>query len=154
MHPITGQILFLGRADGVLNPSGVRFGSADIYSVIETHFPEVADSICVGQRRPGDVDESVILFLKMNKGFGYTESLVNKIKSKIAEERSRRHVPKYVFQTWDIPVRSPIPSLLSFELQGTNKHSSDYSKFEEGRVTCQADRVRQEDQAKRNVGEP
>ncbi|KAH6864277.1 hypothetical protein B0T12DRAFT_431208 [Alternaria alternata] len=103
MHPITGQILFLGRADGVLNPSGVRFGSADIYSVIETHFPEVADSICVGQRRPGDVDESVILFLKMNKGFGYTESLVNKIKSKIAEERSRRHVPKYVFQTWDIP---------------------------------------------------
>ncbi|OAG22864.1 acetyl-coenzyme A synthetase [Alternaria alternata] len=103
MHPITGQVLFLGRADGVLNPSGVRFGSADIYSVIETHFPEVADSICVGQRRPGDVDESVILFLKMNKGFGYTESLVNKIKSKIAEERSRRHVPKYVFQTWDIP---------------------------------------------------
>jgi acetoacetyl-CoA synthetase len=104
MHPITGQILFLGRADGVLNPSGVRFGSADIYSVVETHFPEVADSICVGQRRPGDVDESVILFLKMNKGYEYTESLVNKIKSKIAEERSRRHVPRFVFQTWDIPV--------------------------------------------------
>ena len=154
MHPITGQVLFLGRADGVLNPSGVRFGSADIYSVIETHFPEVADSICVGQRRPGDVDESVILFLKMNKGFGYTESLVNKIKSKIAEERSRRHVPKYVFQTWDIPVRSPFPSLLSFESQGTNKHPLDHSKFEEGRVACQADRVRQEDQAKRNIGEP
>jgi hypothetical protein len=131
----------------------VRCGSAEIYSVIETHFPEVADSICVGQRRPGDVDEGVILFLKMNKGFGYTESLVNKIKSKIAEERSRRHVPKYVFQTWDIPVRSPFPSLISFGLQGANKHSLDHSKFEEGRVTCQADRVWQEDQAKRNVGE-
>jgi acetoacetyl-CoA synthetase len=96
--------LFLGRADGVLNPSGVRFGSADIYSVIETHFPQIADSICVGQRRPQDDDESVMLFLKMNEGHAYTESLVGQIKQKISEERSRRHVPRYVFQTWDIPV--------------------------------------------------
>jgi acetoacetyl-CoA synthetase len=66
IHATTGQVLFLGRADGVLNPSGVRFGSSDIYSVIETHFPEIADSICVGQRRPQDNDESVMLFLKMN----------------------------------------------------------------------------------------
>jgi len=35
VHPITKQIFFLGRADGVLNPSGVRFGSAEIYNVIE-----------------------------------------------------------------------------------------------------------------------
>ncbi|KAI4949397.1 hypothetical protein J4E91_005136 [Alternaria rosae] len=103
MHPITGQILFLGRADGVLNPSGVRFGSADIYSVVETHFPEIADSVCVGQRRPGDADESVMLFLKMNKGYEYTDGLVDRVKRKIAEERSRRHVPRFVFQTWDIP---------------------------------------------------
>lgn len=104
IHPTTGQILFLGRADGVLNPSGVRFGSADIYSVIETHFPEIADSICVGQRRPKDDDESVMLFLKMNEGHQFTPTLVEKIKKKISEERSRRHVPRYVFQTWDIPV--------------------------------------------------
>lgn len=102
-HPITGQVLFLGRADGVLNPSGVRFGSAEIYSVIETYFPEIADSICVGQRRPQDNDESVMLFLKMNEGFEFTETLVEKVKTKISKERSRRHVPKYVFQTWDIP---------------------------------------------------
>ncbi|KAF1954166.1 acetoacetate-CoA ligase [Byssothecium circinans] len=102
-HPVTGQVLFLGRADGVLNPSGVRFGSSDIYSVIETHFPEIADSVCVGQRRPRDNDESVVLFLKMKEGENFTETLVQKIKSKIAEERSRRHVPRYVFQTWDIP---------------------------------------------------
>lgn len=107
IHPTTGQILFLGRADGVLNPSGVRFGSSDIYSVIESHFPEVADSVCVGQRRPQDLDESVILFLQMNEGHKFTPQLVDRIKQKISEERSRRHVPKYVFQTWDIPVRPP-----------------------------------------------
>jgi acetoacetyl-CoA synthetase len=104
IHAVTGQVLFLGRADGVLNPSGVRFGSSDIYSVIETHFPEVADSICVGQRRPQDGDESVMLFLKMNDGHEFSAALVNRIKVKIAEERSRRHVPQYIFQTWDIPV--------------------------------------------------
>ncbi|KAF1833982.1 acetyl-CoA synthetase-like protein [Decorospora gaudefroyi] len=102
-HPITGQILFLGRADGVLNPSGVRFGSTDIYSVIETHFLEVADSVCVGQRRPTDNDETVLLFLKMNEGCEFTDNLVERIKKKIGEERSRRHVPRHVFQTWDIP---------------------------------------------------
>lgn len=48
-HPVTKQIFFLGRADGVLNPSGVRFGSAEIYNVIEQYAPQVADSICVGK---------------------------------------------------------------------------------------------------------
>jgi acetoacetyl-CoA synthetase len=65
---------------------------------------EVAESVCVGQRRPQDADESVMLFLKMREGERFTESLVQRIKAKIAEERSRRHVPRYVFQTWDIPV--------------------------------------------------
>tara|TARA_R110002003_G_scaffold145_7_gene13385 strand:- start:7245 stop:7928 length:684 start_codon:yes stop_codon:yes gene_type:complete len=102
--PATGQIMFLGRADGVLNPSGVRFGSSDIYSVIETHFPEVADSICVGQRRPQDNDESVMLFLKMHEGYSFTPMLVERVKAKIGEERSPRHIPRYLFQTWDIPV--------------------------------------------------
>ena len=62
IHPKTNGIYFLGRADGVLNPSGVRFGSAEIYNVIEAFFPDdVQDSICVGQRRPTDADESVLL---------------------------------------------------------------------------------------------
>ncbi|KAF7443431.1 Acs Acyl-coenzyme A synthetase-AMP- acid ligase [Pyrenophora tritici-repentis] len=71
--------------------------------VIEQHFPEVADSLCVGQRRPLDNDETVILFLKMNNGHRFREGLVERIKSKISQERSKRHVPQYIFQTWDIP---------------------------------------------------
>ena len=51
VHPRTGQIILLGRSDGVLNPSGVRFGSAEIYNVIEKSFPKtIADSVVVGQR--------------------------------------------------------------------------------------------------------
>ncbi len=61
----TKGLEILGRSDGVLNPSGVRFGSSEIYSVVEK-FPFVGDSIVVGQRRPGiDEHERVLLFIKM-----------------------------------------------------------------------------------------
>ena len=101
---MTKNLVFLGRADGVLNPSGVRFGSAEIYGVIENAFPAIADSICVGQRRPEDSDESVMLFLMMKPGEKFTIKLVNEVKAAIRKELSARHVPKYVFETPDIPV--------------------------------------------------
>ncbi|SMY26929.1 unnamed protein product [Zymoseptoria tritici ST99CH_1A5] len=103
-HPVTGGVTLHGRADGVLNPSGVRFGSAEIYSVIENHFgEEVLDSICVGQRRPQDLDESVLLFLLMKPGQKFTEQLVKKVKDAIARDCGKRCVPKYVFETPEIP---------------------------------------------------
>ncbi|KAB8266289.1 hypothetical protein BDV32DRAFT_156274 [Aspergillus pseudonomiae] len=104
IHPITKQIFFLGRSDGVLNPSGIRFGSAEIYNVIDTRFAdEIADSICVGQRRPQDTDESVMLFLLMRPGREFTPQLVGRVKEAIRKALSARHVPKYVFQTPEIP---------------------------------------------------
>ncbi|KAK3308731.1 uncharacterized protein B0T15DRAFT_411467 [Chaetomium strumarium] len=104
VHPVTGNITFLGRADGVLNPSGVRFGSAEIYSVVERRFSDrVQDSLCVGQRRPQDVDESVMLFLLMRPGTRFDRALVREVKQAIAADLSKRHVPKYVFETPEIP---------------------------------------------------
>jgi acetoacetyl-CoA synthetase len=105
VHPVTGNITFLGRADGVLNPSGVRFGSAEIYSVIERRFADrVQDSLCVGQRRPQDSDESVMLFLLMKPGARFDRALVNEVKQAISADLSKRHVPKYIFETPEIPV--------------------------------------------------
>ncbi|KAL9054648.1 MAG: hypothetical protein Q9162_004014 [Coniocarpon cinnabarinum] len=104
VHQKTGQIMFLGRADGVLNPSGVRFGSAEIYNVVEKVFPkEIADSIVVGQRRPHDDDERVMLFIKMQPQVPFSDVLVRRVKNAIAEECSKRHVPRFVFETPEIP---------------------------------------------------
>lgn len=104
IHPATKQIIFHGRSDGVLNPSGVRFGSAEIYNVIDTQFSkEIQDSICVGQRRPNDADEAVILFLLMRPGCAFTPQLVDRVKEAIRRALSPRHVPKYVFETPEIP---------------------------------------------------
>jgi acetoacetyl-CoA synthetase len=103
-HLVTKQIILLGRSDAVLNPSGVRFGSAEIYSVLEGAFPEIANYVCVGQRRPQDHDERVILFVQMKPGQHLTPKLAREIKSKIAKELSKRHVPVHVAPCPDVPV--------------------------------------------------
>ncbi|KJK63599.1 AMP-binding enzyme [Aspergillus parasiticus SU-1] len=105
IHPITKQLFFHGRADGVLNPSGVRFGSSEIYQVIESVFSnEVEDSLCVGQRRPSDNDERVILFLKMKPNAAFSTELARRVRAAIRKRLSARHVPSYVFPTPEIPV--------------------------------------------------
>ncbi|CAM1509223.1 Fc.00g029620.m01.CDS01 [Cosmosporella sp. VM-42] len=121
IHPITKQLVFLGRSDGVLNPSGVRFGSAEIYKIVEGQFAsEVADSVCVGQRRPSDTDERVFLFLLMKPGIKFTEELSLKIKVAIRKGLSARHVPAFVFPTTEIPttingkkVELPVKQMIS-----------------------------------------
>jgi acetoacetyl-CoA synthetase len=80
----------------------VRFGSAEIYEVIET-FPQIADAICVGQRRAGDGDERVLLFVKLKAPDTLGESLASSIKDAIKTRHSPRHVPAYVFQVPEIP---------------------------------------------------
>ncbi|VUC30742.1 unnamed protein product, partial [Clonostachys rosea] len=98
----TGGIIMLGRSDGVLNPSGVRFGSAEIYAVTDT-MPELADSICVGQKREIDVDERVLLFVKMKQGALFSQETQSAIRSAIRDRCSPRHVPAYIFEVADIP---------------------------------------------------
>ena len=86
----------------MLNPSGVRFGSAEIYTVV-SQFPQVEDSLCVGQRRRHDNDERVLLFLKMKDNAKFTHALTEQIKRAIKEALSPRHVPRAVFEVHDIP---------------------------------------------------
>ncbi|KFG82718.1 acetoacetyl-CoA synthase [Metarhizium anisopliae] len=105
INPRTGGLVMLGRSDGVLNPSGVRFGSAEIYNLIIKKFPEtVEDSLCIGRRRDGDMDETVILFLKMRQGNMFSEEVVTAVREAIREQLSPRHVPAIVDECPDIPV--------------------------------------------------
>ncbi|KAK2603462.1 hypothetical protein QQS21_004322 [Conoideocrella luteorostrata] len=120
-NPKTGGMTMLGRSDGVLNPSGIRFGSSDIYAVLERCFPgEIADSLCVGQRRPGDLDERVVLFVIMKPGKQLDKKLVKSVRDTIATELTKRHVPRYVFEIEEIPVtvngkkvELPVKSIIS-----------------------------------------
>ncbi|KAF9478796.1 acetoacetyl-CoA synthetase [Pholiota conissans] len=103
VNPKTKGLIILGRSDGVLNPSGVRFGSGEIYTIMEQFSGPVDDSLCIGQRRQQDKDERVLLFLKMRPGHKFTTQLVDQIKTAIRKGLSARHVPSYIFEISDIP---------------------------------------------------
>ena len=91
-------------SDGVLNPAGVRVSRPSRLIVLKLErFPQSVDAICIGQRRQRDLDESVILFLKLHPDQLLTSELTKQIKLAIREALSARHVPKYVFQVQDIP---------------------------------------------------
>jgi acetoacetyl-CoA synthetase len=100
IHGDTGGIMFLGRSDFTLKPSGVRIGPAEIYNVVE-RFEQVADSLAAGQDWKGD--QRVILFVKLAKGFQLTEDLKGKIRRALREEASPRHVPALIIEAPDIP---------------------------------------------------
>jgi len=99
-HSDTGGITFLGRSDAVLKPSGVRIGTAEIYSIVES-FKEIADSIAVGQNWKGD--QRIILFVKMAEGYELTEELKERLKKELRERASPRHVPAIILEAPDIP---------------------------------------------------
>ncbi|OAJ43205.1 acetoacetate-CoA ligase [Batrachochytrium dendrobatidis JEL423] len=100
VNSVTGGVVMLGRSDGTLNPNGVRFGSADLYNIMES-YPEVADSLAVGQKR-GD-DERVVLFCLMAPGKEFNEDLVTRIKAQIRTLLSPRHVPAFILPIKEIP---------------------------------------------------
>jgi acetoacetyl-CoA synthetase len=101
----TGGLTMLGRSDGILKPSGVRFGSAEIYNVLLKHFPDdIEDAICVGRRRETDSDETVVLFIKISQGKVCNDGLRDRIKAVIRKELSARHVPGVIDQCFSIPV--------------------------------------------------
>jgi acetoacetyl-CoA synthetase len=96
----TGGLVIHGRSDATLNPGGVRIGTAELYRLVET-FPEIADSLAVGQRR--EKDERVILFVKLAPGVELTAGLQARIRQAIRESISPHHVPARIVAVADIP---------------------------------------------------
>lgn len=96
-------------SDGVLNPHGIRFGSSDIYSVVEAEpfNKAIATTLCIGRRRPADNDETVFLFVVMvvmHQPHKLSDKLVQEIKGAIRGGLSHRHVPRFVIEVPEIPM--------------------------------------------------
>jgi acetoacetyl-CoA synthetase len=91
---------FFGRSDAVLNPGGVRIGTAEIYRIVET-MEEVIEGVVIGQNI-GD-DQRVVLFLRLVENVLFDETLVKKIKLQIRSRATPRHVPAIILKVDDIP---------------------------------------------------
>ncbi|MDP8206344.1 MAG: acetoacetate--CoA ligase [Candidatus Electryonea clarkiae] len=95
-----GGVIIHGRSDAILNPGGVRIGTAEIYRVVEA-MDEVIEGVCVGQNWKDDV--RVILFLVLQNGFMLDDELEVYIKAAIKEKTTPRHVPEIIKHVTDIP---------------------------------------------------
>jgi acetoacetyl-CoA synthetase len=95
-----GGIIIYGRSDAVLNPGGVRIGTAEIYRQVE-QLDEVVESLVIGQDWEGDV--RVLLFVKLQENQTLDEALIAKIKRRIRDNTTPRHVPAKIVQVADIP---------------------------------------------------
>jgi len=95
-----GGLVILGRSDAVLNPGGVRIGTAEIYRQVE-QLDEVLESLVIGQDWDNDV--RVVLFVQLRDGLTLDEALVKRIRDTIRVNTTPRHVPARVLQVPAIP---------------------------------------------------
>jgi acetoacetyl-CoA synthetase len=96
-----GGLVIHGRSDAVLNPGGVRIGTAEIYRQVE-QLDEVVESIVIGQDW-ADGDVRVVLFVRLRPGLTLDEALQKKIRDQIRKNTTPRHVPAKIVQVADIP---------------------------------------------------
>ncbi len=96
----SGGFIIHGRSDAVLNPGGVRIGTAELYRAVET-VPEVLEGLAVGERVDGD--ERIVLFVVLRSGFMLDAGLCAKIRLAVRKALTPRHVPSMILQVDDLP---------------------------------------------------
>ena len=96
----SGGMIIHGRSDAVLNPGGVRIGTAEIYRQVEK-LDEVVESIAIGQQWEDDV--RVVLFVVLREGVALDDELQAAIRKSIRDNTTPRHVPAKIIAVPDIP---------------------------------------------------
>ncbi len=98
-----GMIIY-GRSDTVLNPGGVRIGTAEIYRQVE-QLDEIIESLVIGQDWPPaqPTDVRIVLFVRLREGIKLDDAIIERIKRHIRTTTTPRHMPAKVVQVDDIP---------------------------------------------------
>jgi acetoacetyl-CoA synthetase len=95
-----GGLVIFGRSDAVLNPGGVRIGTAEIYRQVE-QLPEVLESVVIGQEIGRDV--RIVLFVRLRDGLVLDAALADRIRRQIRANTTPRHVPARILQVPEVP---------------------------------------------------
>ena len=113
-----GGVIIYGRSDATLNRDGVRIGTSEIYSAVES-LPDIADSLVVGLEQPGG-RYFMPLFVVLRPGFSLTDDLISRIKQVLRTQFSPRHVPDAVYAIAEVPytisgkkLETPVKKILS-----------------------------------------
>ena len=84
----------------MLNPGGVRIGTAEIYRQVEK-LDAIVESIVIGQDWEDDV--RVVLFVVLREGEVLGEDLAQSVQTTIRQNATPRHVPAKIIQVAEIP---------------------------------------------------
>ncbi|MEZ4733654.1 MAG: acetoacetate--CoA ligase [Caldilineaceae bacterium] len=90
-----------GRSDSTINRQGVRMGTSEIYQAVE-RIPEVLDSLIIDLELLGR-ESYMPLFVVLREGVLLTDDLQARIKARIRQEISPRHVPNAIFAIDEVP---------------------------------------------------
>ena len=93
----SGGVKVYGRSDAVLNPHGVRIGTAEIYRQLEEGIEALEDSVVI------DYQSQILLFVVLKVGQKLLPQHENAIRTKLAVTLSKRHVPKHIYQVKALP---------------------------------------------------
>ena len=93
-------LIIYGRSDAVLNPGGVRIGTAELYAAVEG-LAEIAEALAVAQDWQGDV--RIVLFVRLQPGYELDGALAKKIRDTIRARATPRHVPAKIIAVPDLP---------------------------------------------------
>jgi acetoacetyl-CoA synthetase len=95
-----GGYVIYGRSDATLNPGGVRIGTAEIYRQVE-QLDEVVEGLVIGQ--DWNNDTRVVLFTVLRNGVVLDDALRDRIRKRIRQNCTPRHMPAKIIQVTDIP---------------------------------------------------
>jgi acetoacetyl-CoA synthetase len=96
-----GTAIISGRSDSTINRGGIRMGTSEIYRAVLAD-DDVVDALVVDVPREG-TDGWMPLFVVLREGATLDDDLVARIKRRIREDCSPRHVPNEVHQIAEVP---------------------------------------------------
>jgi acetoacetyl-CoA synthetase len=96
-----GTAVIYGRSDSTINRQGVRMGTSEIYRAVLA-VPEVVDALVVDLPRAG-TEGWMPLFVVLGDGAELDDDLRDRIRRRIREDCSPRHVPNEVYAVDEVP---------------------------------------------------
>jgi acetoacetyl-CoA synthetase len=93
--------IIYGRSDSTINRGGIRMGTSEIYRSVLS-LDDVVDALVVDVPRAG-TEGWMPLFVVLREGASLDDELVGRIRSRLREDCSPRHVPNEVHQIAEIP---------------------------------------------------
>jgi acetoacetyl-CoA synthetase len=97
-----GSCVITGRSDATLNRGGVRLGTAEFYSVVES-LDEIVDSVVVHLEQNDNPNGELLLFVVLADGRELDDELTGRIRRELRTALSPRHIPDEIYQVRAVP---------------------------------------------------